>query len=60
MSRKRKQNEPEFKARVALATVRGEETVAELAAHYQIHSTTIRGWKRELTERAGEIFGNGV
>ncbi len=60
MGRKRKQYNPEFKARVALAAVRGEETVAELAARYQIHPTMIHGWKRELMERAGEIFERGV
>ena len=59
MSRKRKQYDPEFKARVALAVVRGEETVAELATRYQIHPTMIHGWKRELMERAGEIFEKG-
>ncbi len=59
MSRKRKQYNPEFKARVALAAVRGEETVAELTARYQIHPTMIHGWKRELMERAGEIFEKG-
>ncbi len=59
MRRKRKQYDPEFKARVALAAVRGEETVAELAARYQIHPTMIHGWKKELMERAGEIFEKG-
>lgn len=59
MSRKRKQYDPEFKARVALSAVRGEETVAELAARFQIHPAMIHSWKRELTERAGEIFEKG-
>ncbi len=59
MSRKRKQYDPEFKARVALAAVRGEETVAELAARDQIYPTMIDGWKLELTERAEEIFEEG-
>lgn len=58
-SRKGKQYDTEFKARVALAAVRGEETVSELAARYQIHPRMIHGWKRELRERAGEIFGKG-
>lgn len=59
MSRKRKQYKADFKAQVALAAVRGEETVAELAARYQIHPTMIHGWKHELMDRAGEIFEKG-
>lgn len=59
MSRKRKQYSPDFKAQVALAAVRGEETVSELAARFEMHPTMIHGWKRELLERAGEIFEKG-
>ncbi len=59
MRTKRKQYDPEFKVRVALAAVRGEETVAGLAARYQILPTMIHGWKRELTEGAGEICEKG-
>lgn len=54
MSRKRKQYNVEFRARVALEAVRDEKTVAKLAARYEVHPTMIHGWKRELLERAGE------
>ncbi len=39
MSRKRKQYSSEFKAKVALAALKNEETVAQLVAHYEVHPT---------------------
>ena len=56
MSRKRKQYSPEFKAKVAMAAIKGDQTTSELAARYQIHHTMISTWKRELLERAPELF----
>ena len=59
MSRKRKQYSSEFKAKVALAALKDEETVAQLAAHYDVHPTMIHTWKRNLLEGAANIFDKG-
>ena len=48
-----------FKAKVALDAVRGEETVAQLAAQYQVHPSQIQAWKKALTDSAADVFGNG-
>ena len=51
--------EPSFEAKVALEAVKGEETVAQLAARYQVHPSQIQAWKKALTEGAAGVFGNG-
>src|SRR6201985_509811 len=56
---KRKQHSAEFKARVAMAALSGEKTLAELAAEFGVHPTMISNWKQELVKRAGELFGRG-
>jgi len=59
MSRKRKQYSSEFKAKVALAAIRNEETAAELASRYRVHPAMINTWKRALLEGASDIFERG-
>jgi transposase len=59
MSKKRKQYSPSFKAKVALAAVKNEETVAELAARFKIHPTLINNWKRALLDGAVDVFDKG-
>ena len=59
MGTKRKQHSAEFKARVAMAALSGEKTLAELAAEFGVHPTMISGWKQELVMRAGELFARG-
>jgi transposase len=59
MIKKRKQYSPEFKAKVALAALRNEESIPELAARFEIHPTMIGNWKRELIEGAAELFDKG-
>lgn len=56
MSKKRTQYSSEFKAKLALAAIRGDETVPQLAARYNIHPTQINSWKRQLIEQAAELF----
>jgi transposase-like protein len=59
MSRKRRQFSAQFKAKVALAALRNEETTAELAQKYEVHPTMISTWKRELLDNAAELFERG-
>jgi transposase-like protein len=59
MSRKRKQYSAQFKAKVAIEAIRGQKTTAELASQYEIHPTMINNWKRDLLDKASELFDNG-
>ena len=56
MAAKRKVHGAAFKAQVALAALRGERTVNELAGHYGVHPTLIHAWKKQLVQGAEEIF----
>lgn len=57
MKRNRKQYSPDFKARVAMEAIKGEETIAELAIRFEVHPTQITKWKKELVAGASNIFG---
>ena len=57
---KRKQHSAAFKAQVALAAVRGDRTVNELAARYEVHPTLIHEWKKRLLAGAATIFEGGA
>jgi transposase-like protein len=56
---KRKQYKPEFKAKVALEALKGEQTVSELASRFGVHPTMIHQWKKALLEGAAELFERG-
>jgi transposase-like protein len=56
MSKKRKQHNPEFKAKVALAAIKNEETLAELSQRFGVHPTVISKWKKSLLDGATDIF----
>ena len=56
MSKKRKQYSSGFKAKVALAAIKGGQTTSESAARFQVPPTMVSIWKRELLEGASELF----
>jgi putative transposase len=58
MAAKRKVHTAGFKAQVALAALKGDRTINELAGHYGVHSTLIHGWKKQLATGAESIFGS--
>lgn len=53
----RKRFSKEFRAQVALAALKGDKTMSELASEFDVHPTQISAWRKELKERAGEVFG---
>ena len=57
MTGKRKSHSVNFKAKVAIAALREQETVAQLSSRYAIHSTQIHLWKRHLLDGAEGLFG---
>jgi len=58
MSRRPRRNHTaEFKSKVALAAIRGEKTLSELAEQFDIHPNQITQWKSQLLEGAASVFG---
>ena len=60
MARKRKSHSAAFKAQVALAAVKGDKTLGELASLHGVHPTMINAWKKQLVNNAEELFQKGA
>ena len=56
--RPRRNHTPAFKAKVALAAIKGEKTLAELAQQFDVHANQITQWRSQLLEGAADVFGN--
>ena len=56
MAKKRRQHGSAFKFKVALAAVKGNKTISQLAAEYNVHPTQINTWKKQLLRHGSSIF----
>jgi transposase-like protein len=57
--RTRRNHSPAFKAKVALAAIKGEKTLVDLARVYEVHPTQVTAWKAQLLEGASGLFCSG-
>jgi transposase len=59
MKRRRRVFGGEFRAKVALAAVKGDQTLSQLASHFKVHAGQVSAWRKELMDRAAELFEDG-
>ena len=59
MKTQRRKHSAAFKAKVALAALKGDKTIAELSSLYQVHPNQIHNWKKQLLNQAEQIFEAG-
>ncbi len=59
MSKKRRNHSPDFKAKVALAAIKGDETLNELSQRFGINANLVVKWKKQLLESSSEVFASG-
>jgi transposase len=60
MSRRPRRNHtPGFKAKVALAAIKGDRTITQLAEHFDVHPNQVTTWKAQLEGAASGVFGAG-
>ena len=60
MKRSRRNHSAAFKAKVALAAIRGDKTLSELSAHFEVHPNQIPQWKGVVPERVASVFETGA
>jgi transposase len=60
MKRKRRNHGSAYKAKVALAALAGDKTLAELATQFEVHPTQIQQWKQQLVQHAAAVFEGQV
>ena len=58
--RKRRNHSPAFKAKVALAAIGGDRTLAELSEQFDVHPNQIQDWKKRLVDSAEDVFGGNA
>jgi len=58
--RTRRNHSPDFKAKVALAALKGDRTIAQLSDQHGVHVSQITAWKEQLLTGAADVFGSGA
>jgi transposase-like protein len=58
--RPRRNHAAAFKAKVALEAIKGEKTVTEIAQRFDVHPNQVTEWRRQLLERAADVFGGAA
>ena len=56
---KRKRFTSEFKAKVAIAALKGHQTTNEIAAEFEVHPSQVNSWKKQLLSSSSDVFGRG-
>jgi len=56
MSKKRRNHEPSFKAKVALAAIRGDKTISEVASQFGVHANQVSSWKKIALDNLESLF----
>ena len=59
MGQVRKKHNSEFKAKVAIAAMKGDATIAELSSRYGVHASQIHAWKKTMLDGVASLFGGG-
>ncbi len=59
MTQIRKKHSPAFNAKVAVAALKGEQTIAQLASQFQVHPSQVNTWRKALLEGAENVFEDG-